>query len=129
MDEDTLADILGKHCVEFDQVLLVLDAMDECPIQERPKLLKCLKEVQKQGNGRIRVLVTSRPTVDIQKAFEKMPKIPILSDSNSADIELYIKEELEKAIKEKPDWLGDEEDTQTMRARISTRVVDKANGM
>jgi hypothetical protein len=128
-----LVDILVRYCSKFNAVYLVLDAIDECPNQRelsyRKFLLDCLVDIQRKGEGRIRVIVTSRLTVDIQKALPSTPVIPILSDSNSADIELYVNGELEKATLENSQWLGDVETTRTMKASIVSRLVNKANGM
>ena len=136
VEPEILVEILTQSCVEFSQVFLVLDAIDECSNRSsqgnpslRSSMLDCLYEIQKKANGKIKILITSRPTVDIRKAFLNTPSIPVLSELNSPDIKLYVQEELQKAIEKDPDWLGNEEDPQTVKLLTVSRLVDKANGM
>lgn len=81
------------------------------------------------GLGQIQILCTSRPTMDIQEAFAGTPTIPVLSEFNSADIKLYVEVEIERKIREKPRWLGEEKPGRVLKERIISRLVDKANGM
>jgi hypothetical protein len=132
-EPETLLEILLGNCVKFSQIYLVLDAIDECSNRGRPsprsQLLDYLIKIQEGGKGQIQILVTSRSTMDIQGAFSGKPAIPVLSESNSADIELYVRTETERKIQEKPRWLGDKERTQIMKDSIISRLVNKANGM
>jgi len=132
-EPETLLDILLTNCVKFSRIYLVLDAIDECSNQgrhsSRKLLLDYLAKMQDKGKGRIRILITSRPMTDIREAFSSNPAIPILSECNSADIELYVRAEMERKIQEKPRWLGDEESTRNVMENIVSRLVEKANGM
>lgn len=132
-EPETLLDILIANCVKFSRIYLVLDAIDECSNQgrhsSRKLLLDYLTKIQDKGKGRIRILITSRPMTDIREAFSSNPTIPILSECNSADIELYVRAETERKIQGKPRWLGDEESTRNVMENIVSRLVEKANGM
>ena len=132
-DPETLVEILVGHCTKFTRIYLVLDAVDECPNHGRPSyrslLLDSLKKIQQMGLGQIQILCTSRPTMDIQEAFAGTPTIPVLSGFNSADIKLYFEVEIERKIREKPRWLGEEKPGRVLKERIVSRLVDKANGM
>jgi hypothetical protein len=132
-EPETLLEILLGNCVKFSQIYLILDAIDECSNRGRPsprsQLLDYLTKIQEGGKGQIQILVTSRSTMDIQEAFSGKPAIPVLSESNSADIELYVRTETERKIREKPRWLGDSKSTEIMKDSIVSRLVNKANGM
>ena len=132
-DPKVLLDILIANCVRFRRVCLILDAIDECSNRGTPsprsQLLDYLTQIQERGMGRIQILITSRPTMDIQEVFSSTPTITISSESNSADIELYVRTEMERKIQEKPRWLGDEGDTRTLKHSIVSTLVEKANGM
>jgi hypothetical protein len=132
-ESETLLEILLGNCVKFSQIYLILDAIDECSNRGRPsprsQLLDYLTKIQEGGKGQIQILITSRSTMDIQAVFLGKPAIPVLSESNSADIELYVRTEIERKIREKPRWLGDSESTEIMKDSIVSRLVNKANGM
>ena len=57
------------------EVVLVLDALDECTISERKRLLECLTELysseerQNSGNIKLKTLITSRQYHDIEVGF------------------------------------------------------------
>jgi hypothetical protein len=132
-EAEPLLEVLIANCAKFSRVYLILDAIDECSNQGRPssrsQLLDCLTKIQKRGMGQIQIVVTSRPTMDIREVFSSVPNIQISSESNSADIELYVRTETETKIQEKPGWLGNEEDTRILKHQIVSRLVDKASGM
>lgn len=136
VEPEALVEILIQNCGAFSEVFLVLDAIDECSNRSRQGspslrclLLDCLIGIQKKAKGRIRILITSRPTVDIKKAFSNTPSITVLSKLNSPDIRLYVEEELEKKIQKDLTWLGEEVDPKTVQLLIVSRLTDKANGM
>ncbi len=132
-EPEALVDIMIQHCTQFDQITLVLDAIDECPDlkpdQIRTKLLKCLLHVHEKTNGKVRIVITSRAAADIQHALRKVPSLSVVSDWNSKDIELYVKTELEQTVLEDDGWLGDEESTRSLSLSIMSRIVSRANGM
>jgi hypothetical protein len=53
----------------FDQVFLVLDAMDECKKDHREGLLPYIVQLSQRAPGKLNLFVTSRPEGDIQEAF------------------------------------------------------------
>ncbi|KAI8937256.1 hypothetical protein NX059_006465 [Plenodomus lindquistii] len=91
-----------KSCVEdLSQVYVVFDALDECPEEEREEVLKFItKAVTAQVACHVKVFVTSRKEMDIAKAFEnkKVPTIPIQTESVTADIETFVRSQVEKLL-------------------------------
>lgn len=67
--------------------------------------------------------------MDLQEALSNRPTIPVLSEYNSVDIELFVRAEIERRLQEKPRWLGDEESTRILKDHITCKLVEKANGM
>lgn len=81
------------------QVYVVLDALDECPEQERGGILAFITNIVTAQIGcHVKVFVTSRHEMDIAKAFEdkQMPTIQILAENVAGDIEIFARSQVEK---------------------------------
>ena len=83
----------------FSEVFVVLDALDECPEQERPDILGFITGVvTTPGPCRIKVFATSRREMDITEAFVKnnVPTVQILAENVAADIETFARSRVEE---------------------------------
>jgi hypothetical protein len=81
------------------QVYVVLDALDECPEQERGSILAFITNIVTSQIGcNVKVFVTSRYEMDIAKAFEdkQMPTIKIRAENVASDIEAFTRSQVEK---------------------------------
>ena len=80
-------------CHDFDQIFILIDALDECDEAVRRKdFLPFLTTLQQ--NPRIRLFVTSRPHLeDIRKALEPAPQIVV--QASDADLRKYLKKMIE----------------------------------
>jgi hypothetical protein len=91
-----LVSLLLEICNDFDRVIVLVDALDECEdVQELYDALKGLVS-QKRQNKTIQILVSSRDEIAIQQAllsisFERYP--PSLMSVHN-DLELYIREQV-----------------------------------
>jgi hypothetical protein len=76
-----------QACINmFDQVFVVIDALDEAPPQERSILLSTIKSFASQ----CRIIVTSRPHLDdISRAFRDDPRIDVTAQDS--DLQLYLR--------------------------------------
>ena len=124
---------------------MVVDAADEFlppsqPIESshrdwdhRKALLETLMMLQRDGKGRIKILLTSRPTAEIQSALRDVPRVMISSESNSEDIRLYVHSKLEREMENSTDWgerlTEGELQSPTVTSLIVSRLVEKADGM
>jgi hypothetical protein len=81
----------------FDQVFLVVDAMDECKTDHRGGLLSYIVHIFQSSPGKLKLFVTSRPEGDIKEAFnsEKFKTIRIEATKVNADTASYVAHELE----------------------------------
>lgn len=100
-----LADVLGL----FPQVFLIVDALDECLESTRKDLLLYLSKQQK--NSHLKVLATSRPTVDFLKEFGACDELEVNADPHD------VKNVLDILI-EKSDTLVKND------VELRTRVID-----
>ena len=79
------------------QIVLILDALDECGNTiDRKALLDTLAEQSAHLPSTFRLVITSRPDVDMRLAFELRPHVKTLeldltSPSSSSDILIYIR--------------------------------------
>jgi hypothetical protein len=106
----------------FDDVYIVLDALDECA--ERKDVPKWIKQMTSWRKGKLHLLATSRPEEDIAKDLRLLDPdhVNIKQDLVSRDVERYINNLLydEDSFCQ---W-GDE-----MKANIRKTVLESAEGM
>jgi NACHT domain len=74
----------------FDEVFIILDALDECA--ERKELLKWIKHMTSWRKGKLHLLGTSRPVEDIAKYLRSLDPnhVYMMEDLITYDIERYI---------------------------------------
>ena len=92
-----LTDLIARASVYHNQVLIIIDALDEC--RDKEGFLKLLPELH-QRHG-IAVFVTSRKEQDIQDAFSMLPFIS-LQDCRSnitTDMQTHVSSELQNRTK------------------------------
>lgn len=112
----------------FDQVFLVVDAMDES--QDRQNFLPLITTLAQesathQSSCKFKVFVTSRREKDIVASFTKQsfPTIEIEATKVDADIAAYVQYQLE--IREDSECVID----QTLKEKIRDSLVSQSNGM
>ena len=111
---------------EFEDVYLVVDALDEC--NDRERLLTILEVISQWNRGKLRILATSRDEKDIKDTITAITTsdthINLKSDLINGDIEAYVDQTLQvdRTLKR---WRKDIE----ARELIRTVLVSKAKGM
>lgn len=73
-DMDDLTYKIIQAAAFFDKVNIILDALDECDIQVREKLISRLVKLPVDTNGRIKLLLSSRPELDIKELLLTEPE-------------------------------------------------------
>jgi NACHT domain len=101
-------------------VLLVIDALDECSNRDAFSRLLHILAIDK--SYKVRVLVTSRREIDIERLFKKLPQISV--QSHAADQEICQMITTEVNVHPKFQSLGE-----TLKATIITTLSDGAGGM
>ena len=132
--------IVAKH---FNSVFLVLDALDECTLEQRAELCEFFSDIMKLsltssltldeagntnvGFGIVKLFVTSRKEPDIERAFRRrsIPKVEIEAQKVDSDIAIYVESQIEQRIKDERLILRD----LTLKDKILTTLTTKANGM
>ena len=113
----------------FQETILVIDALDECPKDDRPRILEFVSKVI-SDLPRAKIFITSRMEADIARAFEERstPTIEIQAKSTKADISLYVNSEVSRLLKGvhgKKLFLRDK----SLEADIVSVLTQESNGM
>ena len=118
----SLQSVLLTILESFDNVYIVLDALDECT--ERKDLLKWIKEMTSWRKDKLHLLATSRPEEDIAKHLRLLDSdhVHIKQDLITCDVNRYI------------DCILDGEDgfdrwSNEIKANIKSKLLDSAGGM
>jgi trehalose-6-phosphatase len=118
--------MLWKVVEEFDHVFIVIDALDECPKNERrEQLLAVITDIHSRSLDNIHVLVTSRREPDIEETLLPLLRTPAISLQGShvdLDIKLHISSQLSTDLKLKK-WPDE------IKAEIESALISGANGM
>jgi hypothetical protein len=106
----------------FNDVYIVLDALDECA--EREDVLKWIKQMTFWRKSKLHLLATSRPEEEIAKDLRLLDPdhVNIKQDLVSRDIERYI-----NSILYDEDFFGQWSDE--ISANIKNTVLESADGM
>ena len=122
---DELEKVLLSSIESFDEVFLLLDALDECPEagEVRQNVLEGLERLS-QGSRNLRVLATSREVSDVRDSIKTLGAdvISIATHIVDADIHKWVKTQLSRDRK-----LG-RLDPAT-KALIEETTSQKADGM
>jgi hypothetical protein len=109
-----LDDVIGL----FPGVFLIVDALDECLEMTRRDLLSYL--IKQQKNSQLKLLATSRPTIDFPKEFGACEELEVNADPKDIKNVLRI-------LIEKSDTLI--KDDVELRARVVDHIVVAVDGM
>ncbi|KDQ13036.1 hypothetical protein BOTBODRAFT_401143 [Botryobasidium botryosum FD-172 SS1] len=112
-------------------ILVIFDAFDECGnVETRNALLSVLAEESKNLPSCIRILLTSRPTPDIERVLSKQSHVKrhdlYVTAENSGDVELFVRYSVTSIVEEQdvpvlaPDWPGE---------RAILELVRRAGGL
>jgi NACHT domain len=111
-----LSDVIER----FSQAFLVVDALDECPDEVCRELMSSLLEQQRKTG--IKILVTSRPTINFQDDFdfEDCKRLEIQA------VEQDVKIVLDELIEGLPRLVRTEE---ALRQRVKNDIASAVSGM
>ena len=83
---DTMTEVINASPFS----VLIVDALDECPLDERADLITALEEIIASSMGLIKVFISSRDDVDIVAAMVAASDVKIRADENAKDITEFI---------------------------------------
>lgn len=78
-------------------IFIVINALNECPLLERRELLNYINELRNKGNTKVHILATSRREPDIDAKLKEPPTIAInIEHLLKGDIKLFVQAALLK---------------------------------
>jgi hypothetical protein len=94
-------DLLVQLIAVYPRTTICIDALDEVDHNLRLGLLRALKHIVERSNTPVKIFATARMDTDILVQFEMFPRIELEPDDNVDDINRFVKEKIQEAIKEK----------------------------
>ena len=125
----SLQDILISLANSYDQTFLIIDALDECPIDKREYIIGFLIKAVKLIPC-VKVFITSRKESDIAEAFkhEETPIVEVKVENVAEDIRNYVGAEVKRlrdGYSGKKLYIGND----ALEDKIVRALTDKAEGM
>jgi hypothetical protein len=105
---------------------LIIDALDECPVSEREELFRCLKDLYDLNLGNLRLLVTTRPEIEIREYMEHFARTCSSLNFHNANPH---KDDLARYISTRLSDLKSYKWGEAIRAKAEQLLNKKANGM
>lgn len=100
LKDDEVKELLCTTVQGYDEVTLVIDALDECEERQQLPLMKIFEYVI-GACPQIRIFVSSRPNVTIKSLMRDYPSIVLDKTKNADDIHTFIEKELERCQKDR----------------------------
>ena len=141
---DELRSVFLAIIQQFGRIFFVLDALDECSLDQRQDLCKFILSLANSTttgptlpsptvdgtsptHGVVKLFVTSRKELDIERAFrqESIPTIEFEAAKVNKDIEVYIKAQIDVRLQNGSLELRD----RALKDKILSALTTKAGGM
>lgn len=124
---DNCVSLLATLLHSYKKPVLVLDALDECSKESRGLILKDLCFLLSKSTTGIKILISSRHSLDIEDILHGLPHVCIEARDNAQDIENYVTTELALRVKDKRLLRGAV--SPELLKTIQEVLLKKANGM
>lgn len=124
-----LSDCHGQLLESFNlypRTFIVLDALDEVLDDELDLLMEKLDDLvgKTEAGNKVKLFVASRPEKEIARMYGSGPTVIINAGDNKADIERFVKMEMDTIEKRYPN-----SDVALMKEKITTTILDKCDNM
>ncbi len=128
LETEESIDLITQLASHFSVTYILIDALDECNIQTRYKLLVGLNTIIRRSPPRlVKILVSSRDEGDIRDHLQDLPSIYIDQSRNSSDIEYYVHHKVTEAINAKTLLRG--YPSSSIKQELIETVLKGAQGM
>jgi Cdc6-like AAA superfamily ATPase len=106
---------------------IIIDALDECDPHRRHELLEVLDQIIQHASKAVKFFVSSRNDGDIVCRLEASPNVTIQAIDNGQDIERFVQDEVDQAIKNRRLLQGTV--SEELRDKIIMTLNRSAQGM
>ncbi|EEU42897.1 uncharacterized protein NECHADRAFT_84227 [Fusarium vanettenii 77-13-4] len=109
----------------YPHTTVILDALDECEVEERILLLNIFDWATKSSSRPVKIFVSSRPEADIRQRLISLPNLEISAKNNNDDISRFIKESADSP----GPWSPVLEKNKALKNEIVQTLIKKSDGM
>lgn len=109
------------------QTTIVIDGLDECINHTRHDLFRALRTIVKTSSTLVKIFLSSRNDDDVELEFKRVPTISIDERDNAADIELYVRTEVDRCITETMLLKGKMDNV--LKELVISSLIERAGGM
>ena len=111
----------------YEDAVIVLDALDECPKESRGFILSDLLFILNTSKCHVKAFISSRHSLEIEDRLRDFPNISIEAKDNAEDIQGYVESAIARRIEDKELLRG--RVSMGLRKRIEEVLQRDANGM
>jgi hypothetical protein len=123
-------DLLRQSIETRSTTYILVDALDECDIDNRRKLIGCLREILEVSSTTVKVFFASRENPDIYRKLSKYPEVHLNAMQNQMDIDTYVEAKVQEKLDNHELLPGeDEEEVKQELTNIKRCLRDGAKGM
>ena len=123
-DNDLLALFVSGLQI-FDEVVIILDAVDECDSESQKDIIGFVKHVHSAEDCLTRCIIFSREEAKLVSGFQKYPSFKISSATVSRDITAFVEDSVAERVENGDLVLKSPE----LKDLISSTLIEGANGM
>ncbi|WAO93291.1 Hypothetical protein NCS54_01083300 [Fusarium falciforme] len=122
-------DLCKQHLIYlfnfYPHTTVILDALDECEVEERRLLLNIFDWATKSTSRPVKIFISSRPEADIRQRLISLPNLEISARNNNHDIARFIKESADSP----GPWSLALEKNNALKEEIIQTLIEKSDGM
>lgn len=124
-------DLIIELTEAYSQATIVIDALDECDIEERGELVKALEYITDESTSLVKVFVTSREEGDLRLFLQTHSGIQVTWLENGSDIEKFVNFETDRLVAKNQllAFIRMKSTKEELKALIKDDTINKANGM
>ena len=123
--DDDLQALFTSVLQTFDEVIIILDAIDECDSESQKDIVNFVKYIHSTQHCLIRCIIFSREEARLVNGFQKYPTFKISPASVSRDITTFVKDSIAERV-ENGDLVLKSSELQNL---ILSTLIEGANGM
>lgn len=120
-------DLLHELVASMTKTVIILDALDECHKQDRLDLMGFFNNIVKVDKP-VKILISSRRNVDIERQLQRGIEICIKAEDNHADIHKFVQEKIQEDRKRREEQ-GIRLISEPLQREIVKTVLEKSQGM
>lgn len=124
--EKQLFGMLSKLLPISGRTAVIIDALDECPVDQREDLFRFLKDLYGLNLGNLRLLVTTRPEIEIREYMDHFARTCSFLNFHNANPH---KDDLARHISTRLSDLKSYKWGEATRVKAERLLNEKANGM